>query len=260
MTRKTAARGSASVTRIRIPKAAEIVSRDLRNQIVRGTLKEGDSLPAEADMMQRFGVSRPTLREAIRILESEGLISIARGARGGAVAHSPDINVAARHISFVLQAKGMTLSDIYKVHMIVEPVAARVVAENYRAIAPTVLGECIEKARQSFEDDFRFGIVTVRFRNMLIELANTTTLTLLMGMLNHIFERYWATMSAAAGEQPSYAPDKRRALRAMEKLIEYIRAGDADAAETHWRRHTQGVDKAMRTWLPAATVIDILDA
>jgi DNA-binding FadR family transcriptional regulator len=260
MIRKTAAKGSASGSRIRIPKAAEIVSRDLRNQIVRGTLKEGDSLPAEADMMQRFGVSRPTLREAIRILESEGLISIARGARGGAVVHSPDINVAARHISFVLQAKGMTLSDIYKVHMIVEPVAARVVTENFRASAPTVLTECIEEARQSFDDDFRFGIVTVRFRNMLVELANSTTLTLLMGMLNHIFECYWRTISTAAGQEPNYAPDKRRGLRAMEKLVEYIQAGDPAAAEAHWRQHTHGVDKAMRTWLPAATVIDILDA
>jgi len=55
--------------------------------------------------MIRFGVSRPTLREAIRILESEGLISISRGARGGASVLSPNINTAARHIGFVLQGQ-----------------------------------------------------------------------------------------------------------------------------------------------------------
>jgi DNA-binding FadR family transcriptional regulator len=260
MIRKAGTPESVPGSRIRIPKAAEIVSRDLRNQIVRGTLKEGDSLPAEADMMRCFGVSRPTLREAIRILESEGLISIARGARGGAVVHSPDINVAARHVSFVLQAKGMTLSDIYRVHMIIEPAAARVVAEKCQASAPSVLTQCIEEARKSFADDFKFWSVTLRFRNMLIELAGTTTLTLLMGMLNHIFERYWHTVSITEGEQPHYTANKRRGLRSMEKLVEYIAAGNADAAEAHWRRHTQDVDKAMRTWLPAAAVVDILDA
>jgi len=83
---------------VRIPKAAELVSKELRNQIVRGVLKMGDSLTGEAELMARFGVSRPTLREAIRILESEGLVRISRGARGGASVLSPSINIAARHI------------------------------------------------------------------------------------------------------------------------------------------------------------------
>jgi DNA-binding FadR family transcriptional regulator len=259
MARKNAATTPASASRIRIPKAAEIVSQELRSQIVRGPLKEGDSLPAESDMMRRFGVSRPTLREAIRILESEGLISISRGARGGAVVHHPDINVAARHIGFVLQANGTTLADIYGVHMIVEPAAVRVVAENFQASAPTALRNCIEEARKSFGDDFRFGIATARFRNLLIQLAGATTLTLLMGMLNHIFERYWGIVTAAAGEQLNNAPDKRRGLRSMEKLVDFIEAGSADAAEAHWRQHMQTVEKTMRNWLPAAMVIDLLD-
>jgi GntR family transcriptional regulator, transcriptional repressor for pyruvate dehydrogenase complex len=260
MTRKDTATESVSASKIRIPKAAEIVSRDLRNQIVRGLLKEGDSLPAEADMMLRFGVSRPTLREAIRILESEGLITIARGARGGAVVHSPDVNVAARHISFVLQANRTTLSDIYRVHMLVEPAAARMVAVKFQARAPSLLSRCIEEGRQSLDDDFAFGIATARFRNLLIELAGAATLTLLMGMLSHIFEVYWGTVTVAAGKHLNNTPDKRRGLRSMEKLVEFIAAGNANAAEAHWRQHMQAVEKTMRKWLPTATVIDILDA
>ena len=54
--------------------------------------------------MLEFGVSRPTLREAFRILEAEGLISISRGTRGGALIHRPNVRSAARHMSFVLQA------------------------------------------------------------------------------------------------------------------------------------------------------------
>jgi GntR family transcriptional repressor for pyruvate dehydrogenase complex len=258
MARKDTATTSVSTSRIRIPKAAEIVSQDLRSRIVRGTLKEGDSLPAESDMMRRFGVSRPTLREAIRILESEGLISIARGARGGALVHNPNIHVAARHIGFVLQSNKTTLADIYKVHMIVEPAAAREVAENFQASAPAALRNCIEEGRGAFDDDFRFGIVTARFRNLLIELAGAATLTLLMGMLNHLFEHHWGTITATAGKRLNNAPDKRRGLRSMDKLVDYIQAGNADAAEAHWRQHMQVVEKTMRNWLPAG-VIDILD-
>jgi DNA-binding FadR family transcriptional regulator len=244
---------------VRIPKAAEIVSRELRNQIVRGTLKQGDSLAAEGELMTRFGVSRPTLREAIRILESEGLISISRGARGGAAVLSPNINIAARHIGSVLQANGTTLTDIYRVHLVVEPAAARRVAETASKTAPPVLRRCIEECRAAIDDDFAFGIATARFRNTLIEQANVSVLTLLMGMLNHIFELAWGTLTATAGQQLDNAPDKQRGLRSLEKLVDYIEAGDGAGAEAHWHTHTETVEKTTRKWLPAATVVDILE-
>src|SRR5664279_1398137 len=91
-------------SRVRIPKAAEIVSKVLRDQIVRGQIAEGASLAPEWELMERFGVSRPSLREAIRVLESEGLITIQRGARGGAIVHSPKMSVATRYVSLVMQA------------------------------------------------------------------------------------------------------------------------------------------------------------
>ena len=258
--RTSGAKDAASVSSpVRIPKAAEIVSKELRNQIVRGTLKEGDSLAAEGELMTRFGVSRPTLREAIRILESEGLISISRGARGGASVLSPNINIAARHIGFVLQAKSTTLADIYRVHLVVEPAAARMVAETARKTAPAILRRCIDECRQKIDDDFGFGIATARFRNTLIELANVPVLTLLMGMLNHIFELAWGTLTATAGQQLDNAPDKQRGLRSLEKLVDYIEAGDGSGAEAHWHKHTEAVEKTMGKWLPATKVVDILD-
>jgi len=63
---------------LRVPKTAELVADSIRGQIVRGELNEGDTLPAEADLTLQFGISRPTLREALRILESEALITVSR--------------------------------------------------------------------------------------------------------------------------------------------------------------------------------------
>ncbi len=83
--------------RVRVPKTAELVASSLRRQIIRRELVEGDALPPEADLMERFGVSRPTLREAFRVLESESLITVRRGSRGGAQIHAPDMTVPASH-------------------------------------------------------------------------------------------------------------------------------------------------------------------
>lgn len=244
---------------MRIPKAAEIVSRELRAQIVRGQLREGSALAGERDLMERFGVSRPTLREAIRLLEAEGLVSIQRGARGGASIHQPNEQVATRYMSLILQARGTTLVDIHRVHRLVEPAAARVVAEQFAKTAPPILSASVQHCRSVFDSDFEFGLATAAFRNKLIELTEIPTLSLLMSMVNDIFQSYWGLMTESAGARTDNAPVKRRALRSMEKLIEYIELGDGEGAESHWRKHNEMVEKGLRDWLPANRVIDLLD-
>ena len=111
--------------RVRVPKTAELVAAHLRRQIVRNELHEGDALPPEAVLMAQFGVSRPTLREAFRVLEAEGLISVRRGAHGGARVHTPDVDVAARYAGLVLEHRGATLSDVYEAAGLLDPSARR---------------------------------------------------------------------------------------------------------------------------------------
>jgi len=72
------------------------IADELRALIVSGELSDGESLGREPDLVERFGVSRPSLREALRILEAEGLITVERGVRGGVVAHEPDQRMTAR--------------------------------------------------------------------------------------------------------------------------------------------------------------------
>ncbi len=87
----------------RVPKTAELVARHIRSQIVRSELQLDDALPSESSLMEQFSISRPTVREAFRILESEGLITVRRGARGGARVQVPSTEVAANYAGLVLQ-------------------------------------------------------------------------------------------------------------------------------------------------------------
>jgi DNA-binding FadR family transcriptional regulator len=98
---------------LRVPKMAELVSDRLRRQIIRGELSTGDALPSETALMARLGVSRPTLREAFRVLESEGLITIRRGAHGGARVQSPNGEIAGRYAGLLLEFRRTTLADVY---------------------------------------------------------------------------------------------------------------------------------------------------
>ena len=115
---------------IRSPKTAELVAGTLRRMVVDGQLKEGDFLPNEAELMSHFGVSRPTLREAVRVLESERLVEVRRGSRTGARVRVPGPEIVARPAGLLLELSGATIADVMVARAAVEPMAVRLLAES----------------------------------------------------------------------------------------------------------------------------------
>ena len=174
------------VSTVRVPKAGEMVASQLRRQIVLGELKEGDQLPSESVLMEQFGVSRPTLREAFRILEAEGAITVRRGVRGGARVQGPDIAVAARHIGLLLQYRGALLSDVYEVRAGLEPAAARMAAKRRTSADLARLQEALDRHRESLENPAAPIAADADFHRLIVELSGNETLQVLAGMVGNI--------------------------------------------------------------------------
>src|SRR4051812_42289837 len=93
-------------------KASELLAAQLRADIASGKLAAGTTLPTEAKMMIEFGVGRPTLREALRLLESEALVRVRRGVRGGVEVLTPTTRPAAHCFSLLLSHAGSTLHEV----------------------------------------------------------------------------------------------------------------------------------------------------
>jgi len=234
--RKRNAPASSGHGPVRVPKTAELVAARLRRQIVRGEIEEGDALPPESELMREFGVSRPTLREAFRILESEALLSVTRGSRGGARVHPPDIRVAARYAGLILQHSGTTLEDVQAARAIIEPPAARMLAERRNRRAVEALREFVERERDVVDDPPAFADLTTDFHEFLVELAGNQTLVLLVGILHDIIDtQVHSAVTSPQGIEK--AASRRKAIRSHEKLVDLIEAGDAEGAERHWREH-----------------------
>lgn len=248
------------VAPFRIPKAAELVAGQLRSRIVRGELREGDTLPPEAELVSMFGVSRPTLREAVRILESEGLISISRGARGGARVHRPDIDIATKHFGLILQARGTRLLDVYRVRVLIEPAAARMVAETNAKAAAPILRACLAEVSAALNDDTAYGAAWGRFHLSLVELTGIQTLFLMAEMVVGLIEKHLQSVAVNAGRQIDNTPSKRKALHAGEKLVDLIEKGEGAAAETFWREHLSITEKIALRWQPAERIVDLLES
>ncbi|OUV33005.1 MAG: hypothetical protein CBC48_07345 [bacterium TMED88] len=240
---------------VRVPKTAELVAARVRRQIVRGELKEGDPLPSEAELMADFGISRPTLREAFRILEAESLISVTRGSRGGARVHAPDIRVAARYAGLLLQHAGTTLEDVQGARLVIEPPVARMLAEKCSAKGIKALRDHIVQERNAADDVVAFAELSTQFHELLVELSGNHTLALVVAMLHDIIETHAESSLSRRTDQSSI----ERALRSQEKLVDLIAASNPDGAEEHWRKHIRMASRRMLDVVGSKTIVDLFD-
>lgn len=242
----------------RVPKTAELVANELRNKIIRNELPDGHSLPSENDLVLEYSISRPTLREALRILESEGLVTVSRGVHGGPRVHKPNPRLAAQHFGRILQNRGTTLGDIFTARMLIEPICARLLAERGGKAAVKKLRELLEECRRNLNDDAAFGLASTRFHNTIIELAGNLPLILLMGTLNHIFELHISATTLAGTLSQTASTSNKADLESQERLLECIEARDGDTAEAVAREFLTRVDKQLRKLVDVDQVIDVL--
>lgn len=240
---------------IRVPKIADLIASRIRRRIVTRQIAEGDALPPEGELMAEFGVSRPTLREAFRILESESLITVTRGSRGGARVHAPKVTLVARYAGLYLQYMGTPLEDVSAARALVEPPAARMLARRDQATDCERLRSLVEEERRVEDDPKRIAELLTRFHELIMELAGSDTLSLVVGMLHDIVTKHAET---AFGE-PLDLEQTRRAIRSQEKLIRLIEEGDEDGAEAHWRRHVMNEGQNIPPMDRRKAVVDLFD-
>jgi DNA-binding FadR family transcriptional regulator len=228
---------------VRVPKAGELVAAALRRQIITGELKPGEPLPNESVLMARFGVSRPTLREAFRILESESIIKVLRGAHGGARVMAPDGAVAARYTGLLLQYQGVPLADVYRARTSIEVSA---VADLAAAPAKTIakLADLAERGAGLLDDAYGFAKHDTAVHQAIVDLVGSQTLSLLAAMLLNIMDAHNAHFMSVHGEAHEKEADEL-AFRAHKKLVKLLQEGDAAGAQVHWRKHLNNVEKYM---------------
>lgn len=247
--------------RVRVPKTAELVAAHLRQQIVRNELHEGDALPPEAVLMAQFGVSRPTLREAFRVLEAEGLISVRRGAHGGARVHTPDVDVAARYAGLVLEHRGATLADVYEAAGLIEPACASALAEKHSDADLGRLRDSLDAGELALKNnaaDVEIQAAHDAFHALVVELTGNQTVVVLSRMMRSIVEIANTTMAAHAGNGGTGRRAARKGQRAHEHLLEAIEAGDTVGATACWKTHLSAADEYVTSGLGNRNVLDLL--
>jgi DNA-binding FadR family transcriptional regulator len=232
---------------LRQPRLAEIVAASLRDDILSGRLKEGDLLPRQEHLFKEFRVSLPAIRESMRILETEGLISVRRGNVGGAVVHLPTPERTAQMISMVLQSRGATLNDVSGALLYLEPICARLCAARPDRLTEVVpdLRAVIEAQQAEFDDVSHYNNNARHFHETLVAKCGNETMIVVIGSLEAIWSAHessiWDEAQPGNEEVPNDSPmaskTRRAALRDHEKILAAIEAGNEERAGTLSARH-----------------------
>src|SRR5512142_1794618 len=105
---------------VRVSRASVDIVRQVQASIADGKFAPGDRLPSEKELSEQFGLSRTTVRDALRILESQGLVSIRVGAGGGTFVASPSDQPLSQVLTNMLQLNGITTAELVEARMVIE--------------------------------------------------------------------------------------------------------------------------------------------
>lgn len=226
---------------LRQPRLAEIIAGQLREDILSGKLKEGDILENQERLLTEYQVSPPALREAMRILETDGLITVRRGNVGGAVVHLPTPQRVAQMIAMVLQTRSTSPTEVSTALHHLEPICAGLCAsrdDRAKAVVP-VLQEILENQRAALDDTDGYRRHSRSFHRELVSLCGNEPMIVVIGALQAIWSAHeslvWETIADGIEVEadPAVPPARnarRAALRVHEKLIAEIAAGNSDKA------------------------------
>jgi GntR family transcriptional repressor for pyruvate dehydrogenase complex len=258
------------LAQVRQPRLADTIVQRLRGAILSGRLQEGDSLPRQEDLISEFGVSLPIVREAMRILETEGLISVRRGNVGGAVVHLPAPERTALMISMVLQSRFTTPGDVSQALLYLEPVCAGLCArraDRDREVVPA-LRAALRIQLNEFDDPNRYTPNARRFHETLVECCGNQTMIVVLGALETIWSAHESSVWSQAPPQAYIEQDgspvartrRRAAVRDHEKLVDAIAAGNygraSAVASTHLEKTRRSTLDSNQQTLIDANLVD----
>jgi GntR family transcriptional repressor for pyruvate dehydrogenase complex len=222
-----------AITVVRVQRAYEQVADQLRELIVTGQIALGERLPTEMALAQQFGVSRPTIREALRVLATQNLIRTSKGVNGGSFVTRPTLD----HISTFLRSginlltasEDVSLEEFLEVREVLEAKAAQLAAvrrtdEHIRRLRDAIPETSTDLQPQELFDantDFH-SLVIAASGNVLLAIAAQPVFSVLQTNL----------------AKSRFDPKFRRAINDDHRLItDAIESGDAVAAEREMRRH-----------------------
>lgn len=211
-------------------KTAMITARRIVQDIDRMGLGAGDRLPPERDMLTNYSVGRGTLREALRFLELQNVLSLKPGPGGGPMVEKPDASALANAILLLLQFDNAPFSEVMEARSGLEPLLARLAAQRISDADLEDLGASVDRMASNIGDLLTFHDANKEFHDLVAWGSGNSLFGFLVDALVGIFD------GTVVGVD--YNERRRRAvLKAHIGILEALKLRDGDASEQAMADH-----------------------
>jgi DNA-binding FadR family transcriptional regulator len=220
---------------MRIPKGSELLARQVRESILGGELAEGDMLPSEKELMVQLGLSRATVREGLRLLEAEGLITTRPGRGGGATVQRPGSDGHTRSLATLLQFDGSTLDELFEAWSALVPVCGRLAATHITPEQIAALHVHLARMEAALGECMAFTELEVSFHALVAQATNNAVLRIYGTSLAELTYRHIRNI-------PFTNAHMEAGLSACRAILESIEQRDGERAEHRIARHLEAVE------------------
>lgn len=225
MSARLAARG------LTVPKASDVLADELRRQILSGGLQPGLALPVERELSATSGLSRTAVREALRILEIEGLIEIRPGRAGGSFVRRPGVQAMQRTVGAFVAGRNIKFRSLLEVREAIEPAGAEIAARYRTHDDMDRLDEANAKLEAAFSDPPRFLTANIEWHEAVVRASHND---LMYAFLRSLSE---AIFRGTDIEDFDSDETRKATARAHRRIVEAIRAQNPGDARRAMERH-----------------------
>ena len=221
---------------------AENVAQQLLERILAAGLEPGSTFATEAELLGQFNVSRPTLRESLKLLESQGVLELRPGPRGGIVVRRPSIDMLTHGLSVFLRLHEVPFETVLKAREVIEPALAFEAVLNGTEQDFAELQASIERMKglDAQSDQTAFLEENRVFHSIIARASG-----------NKVLEVFWHTISIlAAGEQHGVrytVGNQSHVIKAHQRILDACRARDGEAAAAEMEKHVMGLENLVRS-------------
>lgn len=201
---------------IRNPKRSELLAQEIVEEVLERGLRPGDLLPPESAMLARYQVGRASLREALRILETQGFVSLKPGPGGGPVVGAVDPTNLGRTASLYFRLDGATCGVLAEAMLILDPWLAELAASRVDAgQAEQLLSERLKRADVVVGDVGGVWRTAPQFHDSVYLLSGNAVLKTVAAALGSIFRQQVLEVVDLASEQPRFLEEHHRIAEAI---------------------------------------------
>ena len=230
-------------TPIRQARASGEIVAQIERAIFGGELSAGDRLQSERELAEQFGVSRITVRDALRVLEARGLVRVKVGASGGAFVAEANTDQVAESLSTMIQLRRMTLSELAEARKVVEAATAELAAQRADPSELARIAATVEQGRQVIREQDSHLDASMNFHVALAQAAGNEVLYATVRAYHELL-----VGSIRGMRDPRSA---RVTQKFHEEILDAVRARDAEAARELTLEHMAEFEKRLRRWLQA---------